>query len=305
MRVGSALRHAATVPGFTIHPTGAFDLAAAAGFGFGPTTGADRPAEPRMALAFCTDDLAGHAGVELIQDPAGEIRAEVQGGADLAMVERQVARVLSLDHDGAAWAAVGERDPVIGRLQAELPGLRPVLFHSPYEGAAWAIISARRPAGQAATTRFALAQALGATFQLHGHTLGAFPAPERLLEVEPMPGLPEVKAQRLRELARAAIDGRLDQPALIALDPEEALARMRELPGIGPFYASLIVVRALGHADVLAPDEPITKAATERYYGTDDVRAVGDERWRPFRTWASVLVHAAGRRAGLRAPPRR
>ena len=55
--------------------------------------------------------------------------------------------------------SVGERDPVIGALQRAHPGQRPVLFHSPYEAAAWSVISARRPAAQGAKVRAALSRA--------------------------------------------------------------------------------------------------------------------------------------------------
>ena len=97
----------------------------------------------------------------------------------------------------------------MGRLQAEHPGLRPVLFHSPYEAAAWSIISARRTARQAAEVRRRLSEELGRSFELDG-----------------------------------------------AMGPERAMADMRELRGIDPFYAGLIVVRATGLADVLLVNEP-------------------------------------------------
>jgi DNA-3-methyladenine glycosylase II len=80
----------------------------------------------------------------------------------------------------------------------------------------------------------------------------AFPAPSRLLEVTSFPGIPEVKLTRLHEVARAALAGRLDVARLTALDPDTAMAQLQELPGIGPFYATLVVVRACGLADVLA-----------------------------------------------------
>lgn len=83
----------------------------------------------------------------------------------------RAARVLSLDHDGEAWTAVGQRDPVIAELQRRYPGLRPPLFHSPYEAAAWATISARRPARQAAGTRRELAERFGRIFELEGERL--------------------------------------------------------------------------------------------------------------------------------------
>src|SRR5690242_17017772 len=47
----------------------------------------------------------------------------------------QAMAVLSLDYDATGYPEVGERDPVIGKLQRETGYLRPVLFHSPYEAA--------------------------------------------------------------------------------------------------------------------------------------------------------------------------
>src|SRR2546428_10091925 len=124
---------------FTIVPSGQFSLEEAANFGFGqrlsPTW------DGVMRLAFCVDGYREQAGVEVRQDGDG-VHCAVTGDADLGAVRRQVARVLSLDHDGLAYDEVGRRDPVIGRLQAVAAGLRPPLFYSPYEAAAWAVLSA-------------------------------------------------------------------------------------------------------------------------------------------------------------------
>ncbi len=268
---------------FTIQPRGPFSLELAAGFGFGPRDGT---ASLPMRLAFCTDDLQGHAAVTLTQDPDGAVHGQVEGAKDTRAVLRQVARILSLDGDGDRFAEVGRRDPVLGALQDRYPGLRPVLFHSPYEAAAWSVISARRPAAQAATTLRAIAEAHGA--------LGAFPTPEALLDVAPMKGLPAVKVERLHAVAAAALEGALDPGALLAMDPADADARLRELPGIGPFYASLILIRAVGHHD-LAVDSERFHDYRARFYGDRPWSEVVDG-WRPFRTWASVLVTYAGMR---------
>ncbi len=295
-----------TPDGFRLRPRGAFDLAEAAAFGFGPRAAAGRDGPRRMALAFCVDGETALAGVALRQSDDGAVLGEVQGDADPRAVRRQVARVLSLDHDGEAWAAVADADPVLRDLRARRPGMRPVLFHSPYEAAAWAVISARRPAAQAARTRDAIAAALGAAFDLDGERLTAFPTPARLREVRPGPGLPEVKVERLHALADATLAGELDQPALLAMAPADAEAHVQRLPGIGPFYATLIVVRATGHADALVRGEPITQAAVGRFYGLDGPATAAQleklaEAWRPFRTWATVLLHAAGQEAGITA----
>lgn len=251
-----------------------------------------------MRLACCLDGYRDQVGVEVRQDGTG-VHGTVHGGADVDKVSRQVQRVLSLDHDGTQFAAAGRRDPVIGRLQVAAPGLRPSLFYSPYEAAAWSIISARRSVVQMATVRDALCAAYGATFDLAGEQVAAFPTPEQLLAVTEFPGLNEQKITRLHAVARVALAGQLDVQRLRAMDPADAIVDVTSIPGIGPFYGSLIVIRAVGFADVEPQDEPRSIALIEQLYGLsgppslDEVRTMA-EAWRPFRTWATVLIRAAG-----------
>lgn len=82
------------------------------------------------------------AGV-MVRSEGDTVIGDVYGEADPEVVKRQVARILSLDVDGGGFAEVGERDPIVGKLQERYPGLRPVCFYSPYEAAAWAIIGHR------------------------------------------------------------------------------------------------------------------------------------------------------------------
>jgi DNA-3-methyladenine glycosylase II len=253
-----------------------------------------------MRLAFCVDGYAGQVGVEVRQDDGG-VRCAVSGDGDLQVIRRQVARVLSLDHDGREFTKIADRDPVIARLQHAAPGLRPPLFYSPYEAAAWSVLSARRPAKQMMMVRQRLSEAHGATFELAGQQLAAFPLPEALLAIDSFPGLSADKIERLKGVARAALNGRLDADKLLRLDPAEAMSQLQLIKGIGPFYSSLIVIRATGFADVLPLGEPQALALTAKLYGLDDpldeakFREVA-EAWKPLRTWAIVLIRAAGPR---------
>jgi DNA-3-methyladenine glycosylase II len=286
---------------FTITPSGPFSLAEAATFGFGQRDGEGW--DGVMRLAFCLDGYHEHVGVEIRQDEAADVHATIRGPAnvDAGMVRHQVARVLSLDHDGAAFLHVGERDPVIGRLQAAAPGLRPPLFYSPYEAAAWSVLSARRPARQMAAVRDRLSTAHGAVFDLAGTQLAAFPAPRQLLDVKSFPGIPEDKMQRLHGVARAAVEGRLDVDLLQEQGPERAMTELQSIKGIGPFYSALIVIRGTGFTDVLPVSEPRALALTARLYNLaappsqEQFRALA-EAWKPFRTWAVVLIRAAAGR---------
>jgi DNA-3-methyladenine glycosylase II len=102
-------------------------------------------------------------------------------------------------------------------------------------------------------------------------------------------------------VAEAAQQGRLSVERLRALPPEEARAELQQLPGIGPFYSALVVIRALGHADVLSLEESHSRDAVQELYGidhelTDTELTEIAESWRPFRTWVTVMLRALGAR---------
>ncbi len=283
---------------------GSFSLAAAAAFGFGPGTGRPYPGEDLMRLAFVTDDLQHQAGVVLRQESGGDLLAEISGVTDVTAVDHQLRRILSVDRSAEGWVAAGRRDPVLGGLQAAHPGLRPVLFHSPYEAAAWAMISQRRQRSQAAALRCRLSVEIGAPFELAGATEYAFPLPERLLELKEFPGFEPQRIERLHGVARAALAGQLDPGRLARMEADEAMTELRRIPGLGPVYAGLVELRSTGVADALTLGEPRLPSYLKHYYGLADVpdgetiRRLA-EPWRPFRTWAGVLFRVAGDRDGL------
>jgi DNA-3-methyladenine glycosylase II len=293
----------ATAREITVTTDGEFSLAAAASFGFGPNTGRPKPDGDSMSLAFVADDLRHHAAAVVTQDKGG-VHARLFGDAEAGLVEAQLRRILSLDHSGMAWAEVGAHDEVIGRLQSEHPGLRPVLFHSPYEAAAWSILSQRRHRAQATAVRKRLSEEHGRVFQLPGGDLASFPLPDDLLRVETFPGLEPLRVERLHGVARAALNGQLDPARLLAMTPDAALADLRRIPGIGPTYGGLILLRSTGATDILTLAEPRLPAYVAHFYGLPHPASPAEleriaDAWRPFRTWTSVLIRVAGDRAGI------
>ena len=186
---------------------------------------------------------------------------------------------------------------MLSEVHAVAPGFRPANFYSPYEAAVWSIISARRARPQGITVRKRLSEAYGVGFDLAGERTLAVPTPSRLLAVESVPGLPADRIPRLRAVAEAAQQGKLSAERLRAMPPEEAKTELQELPGIGPFYSALIVIRSLGHADVLSIEESRSREAIQRLYGIDHELSDAElteiaEGWRPFRTWVTVMMRA-------------
>ena len=282
---------------FELVPRGPFSLAASAAFleGFAPA--AHRGAEPgHLHLAFVPDGEEAAAGVCLRQ-PDTVVVGEVSGEADPDAVRDQVARILSLDVDGAGFPDVGRRDPVVGGLQDRWPGLRPVGFFSPYEAAAWALMVQRIRIVQAARIKQRMTADMGQAVDVHGDPRRAFPGPARLADLGGYPGLTALKVGYLRSLGEAAMAGRLDTADLRALPREQALASIKELPGVGDFSAELILLRGAGDPDHLPEHEPLLRRAVALAYrleGEPDQAGLAElaVAWRPYRTWVVLLLRA-------------
>jgi DNA-3-methyladenine glycosylase II len=294
---------AAEAPGrtgrFEFDPSGPYSLAASVRFleGFTPAR-YEGDGSDRLRFAFFADgfgDLGERAAGALVDREGDKVVVETYGEAGPGVVRDQVERILSLDIDGSGFPGVGVRDPIVGELQKRYQGLRPVLFYSPYEAAAWAIIGNRIRIVQAARIKARMAERLGETVGVEGEEVPAFPGPSSLLELDSFPGLSERKISYLRALARAALEGRLEASHLRSLPSGEALAELKELPGIGDFSAELVLLRGAGVSDLLPVHEPRLARAVAMAYGlgeppsTEELAEIA-EGWRPYRTWVGLYL---------------
>jgi DNA-3-methyladenine glycosylase II len=274
------------------HITGPYDLARQNEY-FG---GWLHPAgdDASIVMAFPVEGWE-HSAAVLVRQTAPDT---VSGSASSPAAWNQAMAALSLDLDGSGYASIGEHDPVMGALQQEHAFLRPVLFHSPYEAACGFVIGHRLRIEQGRAIRQQMARSYGEACTVDGVTAHAFPTPQRLLQLNAIPGVNEEKVVRLHGIAEAALEGRLDRARLRAMPVTEALADVRKLRGIGEFFAVGIVMRGAGLADAV-PGDDMTRAGIERFYNlppdTDLTRIT--DGWRPYRMWCSVLVHASERRA--------
>lgn len=249
--------------------------------GFTPSALATSDDPATLRTVFRVDHDWSRAAVDVTQD-GSTAHLHLSGDGDLEAAAAQVCRFLSLDVDARGWTDVAGRDPVIADAQHRLPGLRPCGFHSPYEAAAWSVLSQRLRIVQAARLRDRLVAD-------HGDD-GAFPAPPTLATLEA--DLPGRKAEYLRAVAEAALDGLLDSAALRNMDPADAAGRVQQVRGLGPFAAELVVIRGANHPDALPRQERRLAEEVAYRYGAERTLAEVSENWRPFRSWASVHLRA-------------
>jgi DNA-3-methyladenine glycosylase II len=249
--------------------------------GFTPAALASEQDGSRLHTVFRADGDWRRAEATVTQD-GDTARVALSGDGDLDAAGLQVCRFLALDVDARGWPDVGGRDPVIADAQARLPGLRPCGFHSPYEAAAWSVLSQRLRIVQAARLRAEL-------IARHGED-GAFPAPGTLAQLDM--DLPGRKGEYLRAVAEAALDGLLDGAALRAMDPGQAIHDVQQVKGLGPFAAELVVVRGANAPDALPHHERRLDAEIAERYGPGHTLAEVSRAWRPYRTWAAVHLRA-------------
>ena len=249
--------------------------------GFAPAALPSQSEVQGLRSVFCAEGDWRRAEVEVTQhDDTAHVT--VKGDGDLQAAARQACRFLSLDVDARGWPDVARRDPIIADAQAQLPGLRPCGFHSPYEAAAWSVLSQRIRIVQAARLRDDLVARYGDG--------GAFPPPPVLrgLDLD----LPGRKTEYLHAVAEAALEGRLDGTALRSADPDKAVRIVQDVNGLGPFAAELVVVRGANAPDVLPQHESRLKAEVAERYGLDRELAEVALAWRPYRSWAAVHLRA-------------
>ena len=292
---------------FEIRPNGSFDLLNTNQYFGGWLT--LNTGDQAVVMTFPVEEWKASAAVVVRQDDTGTVIGEVHcTGQNAKSAWQQALATFSLDYDGTGWSAVGKKDPLIGRLQASYKLLRPVLFHSPYEAAAAFVIGHRLSTKQGRAIRQSMAKEHGDRVQVGDAIFHAFPRPEVLKEITSIKGVSPTKIPRLHGIAEAALEGWLDRAALRLMPEEEALTKIRSLKGIGEFFSQGILYRGAGLADAV-PDDEVTKQAFQRAFKLKDipnhetVLKLADP-WRPFRMWATVLLHVWFRReeGGPRRP---
>jgi DNA-3-methyladenine glycosylase II len=262
-----------------------------------------------VVMAFPVEGWKGSAAVVLRQaEPDGDVSVRVQG-AEEATAAAQALAAISLDVDGRAWPELGRHTPLLGELQQQHRFLRPSMFHSPYEAAAAFVIGHRISIVQTRRIRSRLAEQVGRRIDVDGSSFAAFPDPEALLALDAVDGLAAVKVERLHGVAHAALDGLLDRARLRSVPESQALAELRTIPGIGPFFAEAILYRGVGVATGITHD-PMSLEGVQRAFDLPAVPSATEadrltEAWQPLRMWAMVLLHVAAReesgREGFRA----
>ena len=260
----------------------AFRLAGA-GRGGGGRAGSQAPPGAEPGILRVEARAAGYLDAE-IRHPDARVLLEV---AD------RLRRLFDLDADPLSFGQRLAPAPVLaGRLEA-LPGIRVPGAWDGFELAVRAVLGQQVTVKGATTLTGRLVTALGEALPDHLRGSGlarTFPPPDAVAGFDLRTiGVPAARATALRTLAAAVAAGTLDLAS--TADPDTQRERLTAIPGIGPWTAEYVAMRALRDPDAFpAGDLGLRKAVAGGVPATGKQVLALAEGWRPWRAYAAMLL---------------
>ncbi len=165
-----------------------------------------------------------------------------------------VTRMLGIDRDVAHFSRAAERIPWLSALAERMRGVRPPRYPTLWEACVNAIVFQQISLHAASAIMRRLILALGRPVDSEGIALYAFPTAEGFLragdDVLLAAGLSPGKLATLRRVAESLAAGALDEAILEERASPDAAALLCGIKGIGPWTATVILLRGLGRLDV-------------------------------------------------------
>jgi AraC family transcriptional regulator of adaptative response / DNA-3-methyladenine glycosylase II len=215
----------------------------------------------------------------------------------LSVIITRVRRMFDLSAEPTSIASALSSDPVLAPLVSARPGLRVPGGWDGFEIAVRAVLGQQITLKAATQLACRVVSTVGTpvtdSIDIPGLTR-AFPRPEHFnADILAGLGIPKARTAALVGVAAAAgADVRLFDPRR---DLDEAVAHLRNLPGIGEWTAQYIAMRALGESDAFPADD----VAVQRKLAVHGRRPTAAEllaraqRWRPWRAYAVLHLWMA------------
>jgi DNA-3-methyladenine glycosylase II len=176
-----------------------------------------------------------------------------------AALQQSVRRILGLDVDPQPLQTLAEAPGKLAPTALALRGMRPPRFAGLFEAFGNVIPFQQVSLDSGVATVARLVQCFGEVLEHEGRRYHTFPnarvVAEAPVEAIRACGLSLRKADALHRIAAAIGAGHLSEEQLEAMRSPDAIRFLNELPGIGPWSASLVLLRGLGRLDVFPPGD--------------------------------------------------
>lgn len=208
---------------------------------------------------------------------------------DLASAVERCRRLLDLDADPVWIADHLSRDETLRPWVQKNPGIRVPGHVDGFEVAVRAVVGQQISVAGARTIVGRLTAQYGERLPGEGRLTHIFPTPDAIASADPQAlPMPRARGRALVTLAAAVAEDRvvLDR----SVDRVDVRSGLLALPGIGPWTADYIALRALGDPNVFLPTDLGVRHGLQRLGIAPATAAVRSRAWSPWRSYALMHV---------------
>jgi AraC family transcriptional regulator of adaptative response / DNA-3-methyladenine glycosylase II len=231
-----------------------------------------------------------------------EFRVSGADPADLLHLSTVARRVFDLAADPETIVLAFKDDPLLGPLLRQRPGLRIPGVWSPFECAVRAVVGQQVNIRVSRTFLARLVERAGRAVSGPISALThMFPTPADLIAAD-LSGL-DLTSNRiatLKQLSAAMIERKLE----FATTAEEVIRILAQIPGIGPWSAQYVALRALGEPDAFPAADLVLRRTASQANGLITISAFEKraEAWRPWRAYAAIHLWSAAGKVHAKKP---
>ena len=207
--------------------------------------------------------------------------------------------MIGAETDLAAFRAGIAKDKRLGKLVDALPGYKHMRSPDLWSMMLSSLVSQQISGAAAKSIKNKLARMYGHIIVVDGEDVPVLPAPDVLLALEDeqlrQAGFSLKKAEYAKGMAQALLDGTIVPAHLRTMQPDQMIATLSSLKGVGVWTAECIGIFCIGHQDLLPADDLGIQNAVAKVYKLKErpkpkeLRVRG-EKWKGWRSWATTYL---------------
>jgi DNA-3-methyladenine glycosylase II len=226
---------------------------------------------------------------------------------DKRKAEETVVFIFNLDFDLCSFYKDVENEPVMHKIAQQLYGLKNPTTPTVFESLVDSIVEQQISIKVAHTIEQRLTKKFGEPLIIDDNTYYAYPTPKNIADASiskiQQVGLSLRKAEYIQNAAKLIAAGKLDLEKLKSNpNPDEIIAELDEIRGIGVWTAKLTMLRGMQKLDALPADDLGIRRVISRYYcggksiGTDEAREIAKSwgRWEGLAAYYLIIAEVKG-----------
>lgn len=241
-----------------------------------------------------------------------ELRAELITSSPITNQDKKKAReivafIFSLDFNLRSFYYEIRNDLTMNKMAQQFCGLKSPTTPTVFESLVDSIIEQQISIKVAIALEEKLIKELGDRLDIDGDVFYAFPTPQNLAsdsidEIQQI-GLSRRKAEYIHGVARLIVDGKLNLEGLkTCQNPEEIIAELDAVRGIGVWTAELTMLRGMQKLDAFPADDLGVRRVISKYYcngkpiKAEEAREISNSwgRWKGLAAFYLIIAEIKG-----------